>query len=163
MTPNVILPEVVTVPDNDKPDTVPVPDTLVTVPVLLVLLLNVFQSVLDKYPFVVLLACEILIAGVLPPDDEIGAVPVTEVTVPFVGVVQDNEPAVAPAVKTLPLFVVPVAGTCRNPSAVLCVIAGVVPPDDASAPLAVTEVTGAVPLDAAVILPFASTVKAVLV
>ena len=31
--PSVILPEVVTVPDSDKPDTVPVPDTLVTVPV----------------------------------------------------------------------------------------------------------------------------------
>jgi hypothetical protein len=56
--------------------------TLVTVPVLLVLLLKVFQSVLVKYPLTKLVAAAIEIAGVVPPDDTTGAVPVTEVIVP---------------------------------------------------------------------------------
>ena len=42
--------------------------------------------------------------------------PATEVTGAAGIVVQLNEPAVAPAVNTLPLFVVPVAGTCKFPS-----------------------------------------------
>ena len=46
--PSVRLPDVVTVPVSVIPLTVPVPPTLVTVPVLLVLLLNVFQSVLVR-------------------------------------------------------------------------------------------------------------------
>ena len=50
-----------------------------------------------------------------------GDVPVTEVTVPEVGAVQLTEPAVMPAVKTLPLLLVPVAITCRFPSPVGCV------------------------------------------
>ena len=62
-----------------------------------------------------------LIAGAVPPDETMGEVPVTEVTVPVVGVVQLNEPAVAPAVSTLPLLVVLVAITCRFPSPVGCV------------------------------------------
>ena len=43
--PNVRFPVVVTVPLNDIPDTVPVPLTLVTVPLVLDLLLKVVQSV----------------------------------------------------------------------------------------------------------------------
>ena len=49
-----------------------------------------------------------------------GVVKTTLVTVPVVGVTQDSDPAVAPAVNTLPLLVVPVAGTCKFPSAVEC-------------------------------------------
>jgi len=56
--------------------------TLVTVPVLLVLLLNVFQSVLVKYPLTLVVAAAMLIAGVVPPEETTGAVPVTEVIVP---------------------------------------------------------------------------------
>ena len=44
------------------------------------LLLNVVQSVLLKYPFVLEVAWLILIVGVSPPDDEIGKVPLTELT-----------------------------------------------------------------------------------
>ena len=52
------------------------------------------------------------ITGVeVPVATLMGDVPVTEVTVPEVGVVQLNEPALAPAVKTLPLLVVLVAIT----------------------------------------------------
>ena len=54
--------------------------TLVTEPE--PLLLNVFQSVLVKYPLVVALAAAMLIVGVAPPEDTTGAVPVTLVTVP---------------------------------------------------------------------------------
>ena len=46
------------------------------------LLLNVFQSVLDRYPLVVVLAAGILMSGIVPPDDTTGAVAVTAVTVP---------------------------------------------------------------------------------
>jgi hypothetical protein len=42
--------------------------------------LNVFQSVLVKYPLTEAVAAAILIAGVNPPLDTTGAVPVTEVT-----------------------------------------------------------------------------------
>ena len=69
-------------------------------------------------PAVLVVAAEIEIAGAVPPDETIGAVPVTPVTVPVVGVNQLKEPAVVPAVKTFPLFVVPVAGTCKLPSPV---------------------------------------------
>ena len=48
------------------------------------LLLNVFQSVEDKAPVVVVFAVAIEIEGVLVPATLIGAVPVTEVTVPDV-------------------------------------------------------------------------------
>ena len=59
----------------------PVPAVmLVTDP--LPLLLNVVQSALSKKPSVEPLACGKLIAGVVPPDDTIGAVPLTDVTVP---------------------------------------------------------------------------------
>src|ERR1700744_3571944 len=44
------------------------------------LLLNVFQSPAERYPFVAVVAWVILITGVVPPLEIIGAVPVTEVT-----------------------------------------------------------------------------------
>jgi hypothetical protein len=44
--------------------------------------LNVFQSVLVKYPLTDVVAAAILIAGVAPPEDATGAVPVTLVTSP---------------------------------------------------------------------------------
>ena len=67
-------------------------------------------------PAVEVLAALMLIAGVLPPDETTGEVPVTSITVPVAGVVQPKVPAVVPTVKTLPLLVVLVAGTCRLPS-----------------------------------------------
>jgi len=78
--PKVKLPELVTVPDKDKPLTVPVPATEVTDPAPLPL--NVFQSVLVKYPLTDVVAAAMLIAGVAPPEDATGAVPVTLVTSP---------------------------------------------------------------------------------
>ena len=53
-------------------------DTDVTVPE--PLLLNVVQSVLERNPLTLPDAWLMLIAGVAPPEDAIGAVPVTEVT-----------------------------------------------------------------------------------
>ena len=64
---------VATVPANPLADTT---ETLVTVP----LLLKVFQSVLVKYPLTDVVAAGILIAGVAPPEDTTGGVPVTSVT-----------------------------------------------------------------------------------
>jgi hypothetical protein len=46
------------------------------------LLLNVFQSVLERYPLVDVVACVMLIAGDVPPEDTTGEVPVTDVTAP---------------------------------------------------------------------------------
>lgn len=67
-------------PDKVSPVVPPDPLTLVTVPE--PLLLNVFQSVLDRYPSTEVVAAGILMAGVDPPLETTGAVPVTLVTVP---------------------------------------------------------------------------------
>ena len=93
--PKVRFPVVVTVPLSDIPDTVPVPLTLVTVPVLLVLLLNVVQSVELNAPRLLALAVGTfkVITGVVVPvatvdDKSVPVVPkvkaATLVTVPFV-------------------------------------------------------------------------------
>ena len=76
--PRVKYPEDVTVPDKLIPLTVPVPLTEFTVPE--PLLLKVFQSVELKYPEVEAPACEMLMSGLTPPLDDIGLVPVTELT-----------------------------------------------------------------------------------
>ena len=60
--PKVRFPEVVTVPVRVSPLTVPVPPTLVTDP--LPLLLKVFQSVEVKYPLTLVVAAAIEIVGV---------------------------------------------------------------------------------------------------
>jgi hypothetical protein len=88
------VPDVVIVPP-DKP----VPAVIdVTVPVVLDLLLNVVQSVLVRYPLTDVVAAGIDIAGVVPPLETTGLVPVTEVT----AVPQDV--AVPLVVKNLPEF-----------------------------------------------------------
>ena len=46
------------------------------------LLLNIVKSAAVKYPGIEVVAAAIEIAGVAPPEDTIGAVPVTAVTVP---------------------------------------------------------------------------------
>ena len=61
------------------------------------LLLNVVQSVLVRYPFTEVVAAGILIAGVAPPLDTTGAVPVTLVTVPEVPVRTPAESVKPPA------------------------------------------------------------------
>ena len=88
-----------TVPVNPLVETT---ETVVTDPEPLPL--NVVQSVDVKYPLTEEVAAGILIAGVAPPEDTIGAVPVTEVTVPAFGVVQDG--VVPLVVNTLPLWLV---------------------------------------------------------
>ena len=68
-------------PDTEIRPPVKLCATEVTVP--LPLLLKVLQSVDDKYPLTDEVACGIEIAGVLPPLETIGDVPVTDVTVPW--------------------------------------------------------------------------------
>jgi hypothetical protein len=94
------VPDVVTGEPVTLKNTGTLAATLVTVPVLEVLLLNVFQSVLVKYPLTDVVAAAIEIAGVLPPLETTGAVPVTDVTVPVVGVVQVGVLPVPADVKT---------------------------------------------------------------
>jgi len=73
--PEVVIGEPATL-KNDGTDAA----TLVTEPE--PLLLNVVQSALVRYPLTELVAAAIEIAGVVPPEDTTGAVPVTAVTVP---------------------------------------------------------------------------------
>ena len=71
---------VIGLPDTDK-NVGTVAATLVTLP--FPLLLNVDQSVPERYPLTPPVAAGILMAGVVPPEDTTGDVPVTLVTVPF--------------------------------------------------------------------------------
>lgn len=80
----------------------PTPKSIVAVPeVILDLLLNVAQSVEDKYPLTDSVALGILITGVVPPVDATGEVAVTEVT----PVAPSSQEALVPSVfKYLPAF-----------------------------------------------------------
>jgi len=94
---------------------------VVSSPVLLPVLVPVIASsfvlsVALMLPAALVVEAAIEITGAVPPVETMGRVPVTPVTVPVVGVNQLSEPAVAPAVSTLPLLVVLVAGTCKLPS-----------------------------------------------
>ena len=86
------------------------------------LLLKVFQSVELRYPETDVVAC---LTWMVNPEFSNAPVPeivrtelVNSLREPVVRDVQDKDPAVEPAVKNLPLLVVLVAGTWRDPSAV---------------------------------------------
>jgi hypothetical protein len=91
--PSVIVPLPVIVPPvRVIPLTFPLVATEVTVPVFAVAPVAIPSSLVAYtpviYPLTALEAALILIAGAVPPEDTTGAVPVTPVTVPVVGVVQ---------------------------------------------------------------------------
>ena len=95
----------------------PVPEP-VTSPVRVMVWLPVFVPVIASslvlsaaliLPAVLVVAAEIEMAGALPPDETIGAVPVTPVTVPDAGVTQLITPAVV-VLRTCPLLAGVVAG-----------------------------------------------------
>lgn len=92
-----MLPELVTVPVRPVP-----PETLVTVPVQVVLLLNVVQSVEDKAPLLVALAVGIFIQN--SPLEVIG-LPVTDISVPVVQATAPTEVTVPPASVTVKVTV----------------------------------------------------------
>jgi hypothetical protein len=101
-------------------------ETAVTLPE--PLLLKVVQSVLVRYPLTLPVAAAMLIAGVAPPEDTTGAVPLTEVTVPLPLLLKVVQSAALKA----PRLVAEAVGTCK-------VITGVVVPvatvDDRSVPV----------------------------
>ena len=88
-----MLPKVVTVPVRPVP-----PETLVTVPVQVVLLLNVDQSVEDNAPLLVALAVGIFIQN--SPLEVIG-LPVTDISVPVVQATAPTDVTVPPASVTV--------------------------------------------------------------
>ena len=94
-TVEVIEPEV----DNVLPDTLPVAATEVGV----------------MAPRVKVIA-GVVVAVATVPLTPLAVTTDVVITEPVVGVTQLKDPAVAPAVSTLPLFVVLVAGTCKFPS-----------------------------------------------
>ena len=97
----------------------PVPDP-VTSPVRVIVWLPVFMPVIASslvlsaaliLPAALVVAAEIEMAGVFPPDETIGAVPVTLVTVPLAGVVQ-LVPPIPSVVRMFPIVPL-VAGSAR--------------------------------------------------
>ena len=70
--PSIVNPDPILIPPNAYADAIGIE---------LNLLLNVFQSVRLKYPSVDAVAFEILIVGVVPPLDAIGADPITDISV----------------------------------------------------------------------------------
>jgi hypothetical protein len=83
------------------PFTVPDVATDVTVPEPLPL--KVFQSVDVKYPLTDVVAAAMLIAGVVPPEDTTGAVPVTLATTPVTPEIEP--PVIATALASWPAIV----------------------------------------------------------
>ena len=145
--------KVVAVTDVKSANVVDVPPNAITlVPMVMLLFANcalVIAAVEDKLDAVnpVILPPSVI----LPLDVTVPLnvnpftvpLPATLVTVPTVGVCHENEPAVAPAVNTFPLFVVAVTGTCKYPSEVLCVIVplDVIGPPINAVPSVLTDVT----------------------
>jgi hypothetical protein len=117
--PSVSVPVVVIGPPvKVSPVAPPDPLTLVTEP--LPLLLNVVQSVLVRYPFTEVVAAGILIAGVEPPLDTTGDVPVTLVTVPEVPVRTPAESVRPPA--TLISSAAPVLAVVRPSKRLVAIV-----------------------------------------
>jgi hypothetical protein len=92
---------IVPVVDNEIPDIVPV---AVTEDGVIAPRVKVIAGVVEGF--------------VIDPLTPFAVTTDAEVTVPVAGITQLNEPAVEPAVRTLPLLVVLVAGMCKLPSPV---------------------------------------------
>ena len=74
---------------------------------------NLVLSAALILPAALVVAAEIEMTGAFPPDETIGAVPVTPVTVPDVGVTQLITPAVV-ALRTCPLLAGAAVGKVRE-------------------------------------------------